>query len=479
MQSQHELGTDDNTQHLAPSDDNDDANARWLRQQTQAVGTTMQRDYDPKSRLVIQRGQGAYVWDVAGKRFIDLTCGYSTTNFGHGFPPLVAAATEQLSRLTHLTGQPHPGQILLAQRLLAVLGIGPQGRVVFNSTGARAIETAWRAAVAFRPGTLLCLAPGFHGKSLAVEALSQDSGQLADALRMQPPVVDALPASQRRPSVEYPYCQRCPLDLKMPACQLRCADTLFETIEREAASISAVLVEPALGARGYIFPPDAYFRQLRELTRRFGILMIADEVQTGLGRCGDYSLAQRQGWQPDLFVFGKSLGGGIAPVSAVVADHAILNSLDVGAASETFAATPLACAVGLEVLNQLESGTLMRDADHAGQQLRNFGAQRIAGTYAIADGIECEILVSGRGANCAFEFRSVGGLELDQGAAKRFAEACLQSGLLVHYSGPYRTRVVLLPPLNISPAQLAEVQQGLLSAKAHWSQAEKPSTTSP
>jgi 4-aminobutyrate aminotransferase-like enzyme len=265
------------------------------------------------------------------------------------------------------------------------------------------------------------------------------------------------------PQADYPYCARCPLRLTYPSCQLQCVQALFDHLEEFADEISAVLVEPAIGARGYIFPPDEFFQRLRRATQAAGILLIADEIQTGLGRCGEWLLSQQQGWQADLILLGKSLGGGLAPISVVIGRAEILESLAPGSESETFAASPLACAVGLEVLNQLRHGGWIERGSQIGQHLRQQLTSRLLDMRRtdtrVFDQSNTELsgyVVEGCGANCVCEFP-------DSGAARLYAESCFQRGLLVQLTGPELTRVVMLPALTMSDDELQEVFQRLPS----------------
>ncbi len=281
----------------------------WGNRYIKAIGRGQRRDYDPKSRIVIKRGSGALLWDVNDRCFVDLTCGYSATNFGHGFPPVVSQVAKQLVTLSHLTGQPHVLQIQLAERLSSLLtsfiesteNTPEPAKLLFCTSGARAVEVAWQAAIAHRPGKLLCLAPGFHGNTVALHHMSHTTIQWASNPNNQDTQQHQ---SVIWPAQHYPYCDRCPFGLQPQSCKLDCSQGLFDFLASNHHHISAILVEPALGARGYIFPPNGFFQQLRSLTAKLGILMIADEVQTGLGRCGAWLLAERQGWKPDLAVLG-------------------------------------------------------------------------------------------------------------------------------------------------------------------------------
>lgn len=449
-----------------------DVSSEWLTRFRRVHPRAATRDHDPKFERVFVRGEGARLWDVAGNDYIDLTCGYSAANFGHSFAPVVDAATRQLQILTHLTGQPHVGRIALAERLLdAFHWPRKTSRVMFNATGARAIETAWKAAVAYRPGKIATIGPAFHGRSLATLALGPalPFRSHSPAEEQPPSGQNSLAEAQRQivlpnlfaehvlcgASVEYPYCAACPFKLHYPSCDLRCVSQVLKAISDRAQEISAVLVEPAIGARGIIVPPAELFQRLRHLTRQHGILLIADEIQTGLGRFGHLSLATGQGWQPDLLVLGKSLGGGLIPISAVLGRSDVLESLPIGSESETFAASPLATAVAVEVLEQLTRGPWIERGAVVGEELRQF-TRKLLQPHGLSGSLPQNPLVEGQGACCVIEFGS-----FNAPCARRFAEACVGQRLLPQLTGPELTRVALMPPLTMNDEELATTCQRL------------------
>ncbi len=432
--------------------------AQWLARFRNVHPRAAARDHDPKFGPVFVRGAGARLWDADGVDYIDLTCGYSAANFGQCFQPLVEAASRQLNQLSHVTGEPHVGRIVLGERLLDAFKLPrATSQVMFNVSGARAIETAWKAAVAHRPGKIVTIGPAFHGRSLATLALGQ-------TLPLPPPDPFAQHVRCGHPE-EYPYCAACPLKLQYPACDLQCVSQVFETISTHAAEISAVLVEPAVGARGMIAPPDEFFQRLRRVTREQQILLIADEIQTGLGRFGHMSLAAGQGWQPDLLVLGKSLAGGVVPISAVLGRREVLDGLLAGTESETFAASPLATAIACEVLEQLQTGPWIKQGAEAGRRLRQVAETCLAQwkkvpLQSLGDFRYEGPTVEGQGACCVIEC-GIGGVA----AARRFAEACVRRRLLPQLTGPAAlTRVALVPPLTINAEELSTTCERLQSA---------------
>ncbi len=405
------------------------------------------RTDDPRFGRVFVRGHGPWLWDADGADYIDFTCGYSASNFGHCFPPLTNAAATQLGVLTHLTQEPHLGRGQLAAELMRFFDLPENWRVHFNTTGSRAIETAWKIAYSHRPGQLISLAPCYHGRSLATAAISETRTAIDDFVDKRLII--------RMPAEVYPYCANCVFGMTYPCCELRCQRSLLDTIHAHPESISAVVVEPAIGARGYIFPPETYWQELRRVTRCYGIAMIADEIQVGLGRCGAKLLSAHQGWQADLIVLGKSLGGGIVPISAVLGRDELLDRLPVGTESETFACTPLSAAVAIEVLHQLDQGPWIARGAAIGQQLRNW-CTSIPDSLPAFRGLQ----VDGIGAVATLEFLHCDAWRSEstspQNIAWRVAHACANRGLLVHFTGPQQSRIVMLPPLTIENDELEE-----------------------
>lgn len=443
-------------------------NSRALMQSyQQSHARCSQRDYDPSFGVVFSRGDGSRLWDVDENEWIDLTSGYAATNFGHAFQPLVSVASQQLYQLTHLTGGVHPGRIELAQQLLSRFGNPTQeSKVIFNASGARAVETSWKAAMAYRPGKVVALAPNFHGRSIATSWLGESC-----------PGFDGGSQALVWPESEYAHCAHCSLNLEYPACGTICQDALLGWLREHSPEVSAVIVEPAATARGYIFPPAECHHRLRRLADEHGFLIIADEIQTGLGRCGGWALSHLQGWYPDLLLLGKSLGGGITPISAVVGSADVLDAISSGAESETFAATPLACAIGLEVLRLLDDGELFKRGMHLGKSLRDAARRCLkqAGIHRNICSPRVTVGVEGAAATCVLDFANPEIKRADsqaghdasgsdsgepwaaaQAMAQRFAISFRDQKLKVHLSGTKRTRIVMLPALTMSEAELGD-----------------------
>ena len=392
------------------------------------------RSHDPCAAVQIVHGNGATVFDAAGRSYIDLVSGYSANNFGHCHPRLVAAAIRAMGEIGHLTGLPHPRRARLEKRLAAIHG-GEHVRTWLASTGSRAIEVAWKAAYVRRPGRLVTFDLGFHGRSIATGAIS---------------CTPRLPLGDfsAGPTIAFPRYGGGGVS------QEEATEAAIESLERLPEDVSAILIEPAIGARGYYFAPDMFFQRIAAVAARRGITLISDEVQMGLGRMGGWFGCRTQRWEPDLMVLGKSLGGGLLPISAVVGRADLLDAIPAGVESETFAASPSACAVALEALDVIQEEGLLERAERVGG---SFEAELSADPTLR----RISVVFERRGAAMALDFASTAG---GSAASRRFAEAAVQAGVLVHLSGAEGERVALIPPLTISAEEMASAVERLASA---------------
>ncbi|AUG28469.1 MULTISPECIES: ornithine--oxo-acid transaminase [Microbacterium] len=321
--------------------------------------------------VVIARGEGAWVTDVEGKRYLDLLSAYSAVNFGHRHPALVAAASAQLGRVTLTSRAFHNDRLgPFAEALAALCG---KDLVLPMNTGAEAVETGIKVArawayrvkgVAAGAATVIVADGNFHGRTTTIVGFSDDEQARADFGPFTPGFV------------RVPYGD---------------AAAIAAAIDETTA---AVLVEPIQGEAGVVIPPDGYLRAIRELCDRENVLFIADEIQSGLARVGTTFACDREDVVPDVYLLGKALGGGIVPVSAVVADRDVLGVIRPGEHGSTFGGNPLAAAVGLQVVEMLASGEFQTRAlalgahlEEALQPLIGSGvtATRVAGLWAGVD----------------------------------------------------------------------------------------------
>ncbi len=364
--------------------------------------------------VVVAEAEGAWVTDVEGRRYLDCLAAYSAVNFGHRHPALVAAAKEQLDRVTLTSRAFHNDQLgPFAERLAALAGAD---MVLPMNTGAEAVESAIKVARAWgyrvkgvpHDRAMIVVANGnFHGRTTTIISFSDDPDARNDFGPYTPGFVSV------------PYGDAAAL-----------AAALTD-------DVVAVLIEPIQGEAGVVIPPDGYLAEVRRLTSERGVLFIADEIQSGLGRTGATFECERVGVRPDLMLLGKALGGGIVPVSAVVGGADVLGVLRPGEHGSTFGGNPLAAAVGLAVVELLETGEYQRRAAELGIRMRE----------------RLDALL-GRG---VVAVRSAGlwaGVDIDPALAsgRRVAELLAERGVLA--KDTHGSTIRLAPPLVIEPADL-------------------------
>ncbi|HWP34907.1 MAG TPA: acetyl ornithine aminotransferase family protein [Thermodesulfobacteriota bacterium] len=320
--------------------------------------------------LAVARGEGMYVYDLDGRRYLDFTAGIAVTATGHCHPAVVAAIERQARTLIHMSGSDfcYAPQVELARRLAEVApGPWPK-RVFFANSGAEAVEAAIKLAryATGRP-RFLAFHGAFHGRTFG--ALSLSASKAVHTRRFAP----LLPQVHHVP---YASCYRCAYGLTYPGCQLECVDVIERVHFRTLVppdEVAAIVVEPIQGEGGYVVPPPEFLQRLRALCDRYGILLVADEVQTGMGRTGRLFACEHAGVAPDILVLAKGLASGL-PLGAMIA-RADLMTWEPGAHASTFGGNPVACAAALATLDLLEQG-LVRNAAEVGayllQRLRVF-----------------------------------------------------------------------------------------------------------
>jgi ornithine--oxo-acid transaminase len=293
--------------------------------------------------VVLAHGEGAWVTDVDGKRYLDCLAGYSALNFGHGHPRLLARAHEQLSRLTLTSRAFHNDQLgPFSQALAELTG---KDMILPMNTGAEAVETALKVSrrwgyrvkgVPENEANIIVMEGNFHGRTTTIISFSDDKvardeyGPYTPGFR----------------SVTYGD-----------------AESLRQAVDD---STVAVLLEPVQGEGGVVIPPEGYLRAVRAICDEAGILMIADEIQSGLARTGRTFACDHEEVVPDIYVMGKALGGGLYPVSAIATNHEVLDVITPGSHGSTFGGNPLAAAIGHEVVTMLSEGEFQARATELG-----------------------------------------------------------------------------------------------------------------
>lgn len=321
--------------------------------------------------VVLADGEGSWVTDVEGRRYLDCLAGYSALNFGHRPPRLVRRAKEQLDRLTLSSRAFHNDQLGPFAGSLAELT--KKEMVLPMNTGAEAVETAIKVSRKWgyltkgvEPGkaTIVTMRGNFHGRTTTIVSFSDDEVATADYGPFTPGFKTV------------PY------------------GDLTAIAEAIDDTVVAVLFEPIQGEGGVVLPPEGFLRGLRELCTERGVLMVADEIQSGLGRTGQTFACDHEDVVPDLYVLGKALGGGLYPVSAVAANADVLGLVKPGTHGSTFGGNPLAAAIGSEVVAMLRTGELQKRAQSLGQRLerglaglvgQGLDSARVRGLWAGAD----------------------------------------------------------------------------------------------
>jgi len=364
--------------------------------------------------ITIATGEGAWVTDVDGKRYLDLLAAYSAVNFGHRHPALLAALNDQLARIT-LTSRAFMNDRLepFAEALARLCG---KEMVLPMNTGAEAVETGIKVArawgyrvkgIAPERARIVVADGNFHGRTTTIVSFSDDESARS-GFGPFTPGFDAVPFGD--------------------------ADAIAAAITDDTA---AVLVEPIQGEAGVVVPPEGYLRRIREICTERNVLFIADEIQAGLGRVGETFACDRESVVPDLYLLGKALGGGILPVSAVVGNRDVLGVIRPGEHGSTFGGNPLAAAVGLRVVEMLESGEFQERARALGEHLaagldkligNGVSTVRVAGLWAGVD------------------------IDPERGTGREISEKLMARGVLVKDTHGQTIRIA--PPLVIRGTEI-------------------------
>jgi ornithine--oxo-acid transaminase len=389
--------------------------------------THLAHNYDPLP-VDLARAEGAWAWDAGGRRYLDLLAGYSALNFGHRHPALVAAAHRQLDTLT-LTSRAF-GHVLIepwADRLAALTGTET---VLPMNTGAEAVETAIKAVrkwgydvrgVPTDTATIVVADGNFHGRTTTIVSFSTDD----DARRGFGPYT---PGFRIVPFGD--------------------ADAVAAAIDDTTV---AVLMEPIQGEQGVIVPPEGFWPAVRTLCDERGVLLVADEIQSGLGRTGTTLALDVWGVRADLSTLGKALGGGIVPISAVVGRADVLGVLTPGTHGSTFGGNPLACAVSLAVIDLLETGEYQDRAKTLGSVLH--GRLDALVDEGLLDASRGVGLWAGFDLPAEPDRAPVGSsLHPEPALGRRLCEALLARGVLA--KDAHGATVRLAPPLVVSQEDL-------------------------
>jgi 4-aminobutyrate aminotransferase-like enzyme len=396
--------------------------------------------------VVLHEGKGSRVKDLDGKSYLDFFGGILTVSLGHSHDGVNAAVAAQLQRLSHVsTLYPTMGIVELAEKLVSVAP-GKLRKAFFSASGTEADETAvMLAQVHTGNQELIALRHGYSGRSLLALSLVGHGNY-----RAVPSQVAAVRHAMS------PYCYRCPLKLEPGTCGTACAKDLDELIRTTTTGrIAGMLAEPIQGVGGFITPPKEYFEIAAEIIRKYGGVMIMDEVQTGFGRTGKMWGSQQYNVEPDIMTMAKGIANGL-PLGATLCTPAVGDSFRSSTIS-TFGGNPLSCAAANVVLDEIEQKNLVENAARRGEELRE-GLVRLQHKHPKTIGD-----VRGMGLMQALELvvdETIKDRTPNPRATLQLFEETKKRGLLIGKGGLYGNTIRIAPALNITAA---EIQEGLKS----------------
>ena len=406
----------------------------WLARDRAAITPAYQRYH----QIVASRGEGSFLFDVDGARYLDFTTGIGVTSLGHSHPRVVAAAQEQLARLTHVSVVTHHElNIRLAEKLATLTPAGLDLTFLANS-GAEAVDGAIKLARRVSGRTdIIAFEGAFHGRTLAATTLTSSKQHYRDGYEPLLPGVHRVP---------YPTGGDTPAGEAAVARSRAAIDALFTHVD--PAKIAAMIVEPVLGEGGYIVPPAGFLPMLREVADAHGILLVADEVQSGIGRTGHWFAFEGTPVVPDILLLAKALANGL-PISAIVARRDIMEAWPPASHGSTFGGNPVCCAAALATIDVIEEEELVARAGQLGGQAMTNLRDTIGDHPAVVE-------VRGAGLMIGIEFRAHRGWTTAASVQERVRATCFEQGLLLLSCGSSDEVIRLIPPLNIAEGDLTD-----------------------
>ncbi len=419
--------------------------ATWRERDAELISPAYHRYSD----LVVESAEGAHLHTVDGRDVLDFGCGIGVTNLGHGHPAVVAAVHEQVDRLWHTSVTAfHPKMIEAAAALVSITPASLD-QVFFTNSGAEAVESALKLARrATGRSEIIAFVGGFHGRTYG--ALTLTASKAAYRRGMGP----LLPGVHH---VRYPYCFRYCSHPDDDICELveRELELLFATTTAPE-TVAAIVVEPVQGEGGYVVPPATFLPMLRRVCDEHGIMLVADEVQSGFGRTGRMFAVDHAGVAPDIMCFAKALGNGM-PIAAMVAGHRVMSAFHEGEHGSTYGGNAVACAAAVAVIETMIRERVPERADRLGRRVMQRARGWQADIPALAD-------VRGLGLMIGLEF-----MEGKAPATKlvdRIAANALARGLLLLSCGIDGNVIRLIPPLTIPEPEL-DTGLDILEAAMH------------
>ncbi|MFD1883175.1 4-aminobutyrate--2-oxoglutarate transaminase [Paracoccus pacificus] len=418
---------------------------------TDRKNAAISRGVGMTTQVYADRAENAEIWDKEGNRYIDFAAGIAVVNTGHRHPKVMAAVRDQLDRFTHTCHQvvPYENYVALAERLNALVPGDFPKKTIFATTGAEAVENAIKIARHYtgRPG-IVSFAGGFHGRTFMGMTLTG---------KVQPYKAGFGPMMNDVWHLPFPN----ELHGVSADDAIQALETLFKA-DVDPARVAAIIVEPVQGEGGFYEVPAGFMRKLREICDKYGMLLIADEVQTGFARTGKLFAMEHHGVAADLTTMAKGLGGGL-PISAVTGRAEVMDSPNPGGLGGTYAGNPLAVAAAHAVLDVIDEEELADRATRLGQRLK----QRLAG---LRDSVPEIADIRGPGFMNAVEFNVAGGDKPNPEMTNRVREEALKRGLILLTCGVYGNVIRFLAPLTVPDAVFDEaldiIEESIRAARA-------------
>lgn len=386
------------------------------------------------------RAENAELWDVDGRRYVDFAAGIAVLNVGHRHPAVIEAARQQLDLFTHTAFQVtgYESYVALAEKLNAMAPIEGDAKSVFFSTGAEAVENAVKIArVATGRSAVIAFSGAFHGRTLMTLALTGKAMPYKNGFGPMPAEVFHAPFPAEYKGVTSTQ-------------SLAALEELFHN-DVPADRVAAIIIEPVQGEGGFTPAPDGFLRDLRKLCSAHGIVMIADEIQSGFGRTGKMFAIEHSGVRPDLITVAKSLAGGF-PLSGVVGRAELMDKAAPGGLGGTYAGSPVSCAAALATLEVIESEQLAARAIELGERVR----ERLH-AFAANPALRPIGHIRGLGSMLAFDLLAARGSDaVDPAATKAVVQRAHELGLIILTCGAQGEAIRLLYPLTIPDAHLDE-----------------------
>jgi len=417
----------------------------------------LSKSYTRVYPLVVEKGRGAWLWDVDGNRFLDFNAGIAVCATGHSHPRVVKAVKSQVSRFLHMSGTDfyYDQEIKLAEKLAEIAPGKVSKRVFLCNSGTEAVEACLKLArYQTRRSHVIAFYGAFHGRTMG--ALSLTASKAVQRRHFSP----LLPGVTHVP---YGDCAHCCYNLTFPACDFACINFIEEVVFKRVAppeDVAAIFVEPIQGEGGYVIPPEGYHNRLKKLTEKYGILFVADEVQSGMGRTGKMFAMEHWNVVPDIIAVAKGIASGM-PLGAAIS-RASLMDWEPGSHGNTFGGNPVSCAAALQTIWLLQNGLVENAAkmgDFLLKSLRQMSGRRRLLTA-----------VRGRGLMIGLDIAGNSHARRKNAEARdKLVEICFENGLLILPCGDGSVR--FSPPLvvtrkeaelalEIFESSLAELEKG-------------------